>query len=326
MKQQQFIQQHQATWQSIEAILRHLRSASKNPLPDGVDLHDFPVLYRQLCHHFAIARQRHYSPYLIDRLHQLVIACHNYFYASKSVSLQQIFELFLLRFPRLLRQHARLFWFACLLLYLPGLLIGGLSYTHDDLIYSILPDQQVSKMEAMYDPQNRAVGRDASRSSDTDFQMFGFYILNNISIGFRSYASGLLLGIGTVIILFYNGATIGSVAGYLTQLGFGETFWPFVSGHSAFELTAIVISGCAGLVLAMALFAPGRKSRSAALVTAGRESVILVSGAAVMLLIAAFIEAFWSSSASIAPAVKYIVAALLWSLVIWFLAFSGKRR
>ena len=326
MKQQQFIQQHEALWQSVEALLRHLRSASKNPLPEGVDLHQFPALYRQLCHHFAIARQRHYSPYLIDRLHTLVIACHNYFYASKSVSLRQIMELFLLRFPQVLRRHARLFWIACAMLYLPGMLLGVLSYSHDDLIYSIMSDQQVSKMESMYDPKNKAVGRDASRSSDTDFQMFGFYILNNISIGFRSYASGLLLGIGTVVILFYNGATIGSVAGYLTQLGFGETFWPFVSGHSAFELTAIVISGCAGLVLAMAIFAPGRKSRSAALVEAGRESVVLISGAAVMLLIAAFIEAFWSSSATIPSAVKYGVAALLWSLVIWFLAFSGKRR
>ncbi len=326
MKQQQFIQQHEALWQNVEALLRNLRSASKNPLPEGVDLHQFPALYRQLCHHFAIARQRHYSPYLIDRLQTLVIACHHYFYSSKSVSWHQIMELFLLRFPQVLRRHARVFWFACAMLYLPAILLGVLSYSHDDLIYSVLPDQQVSKMESMYDPKNGAIGRDASRSSDTDFQMFGYYIFNNISIGFRCFASGLLLGIGSVVILFYNGATIGSVAGHLTRLGFGETFWPFVCGHSAFELTAIVISGCAGLVLAMAIFAPGRKTLSAALVQAGRESVVLVSGAAMMLVIAAFIEAFWSSSATIPAAVKYGVAAMLWSLVIWFLAFSGKRR
>jgi uncharacterized membrane protein SpoIIM required for sporulation len=181
-------------------------------------------------------------------------------------------------------------------------------------------------MEAMYDPQNKAVGRDASRASETDFQMFGFYIMNNISIGFRTFASGLLLGIGTLVILFYNGVTIGAVAGHLTQMGFGETFWPFVSGHSAFELTAIVICGCAGLVLASAIFSPGLMTRSEALVRAGRESIVLVLGAAMMLLIAAFIEAFWSSSVSIAPSVKYTVAALLWMLVIGFLTFSGRRH
>ena len=82
MKQQQFIDQHQALWEDVDALLKHLGAGRKHPSPDHLTVVQFPQLYRQLCHQFALARQRHYSPWLIDRLHQLVIASHNYFYRN----------------------------------------------------------------------------------------------------------------------------------------------------------------------------------------------------------------------------------------------------
>jgi hypothetical protein len=52
---------------------------------------------------------------------------------------------------------------------------------------------------------------------------------------------------------------------------------------------------------------------------------VLVIGAATMLLLAAFVEAFWSSSSVIPAALKYLVSALLWLLVIAFLSQAGRR-
>jgi hypothetical protein len=46
-------------------------------------------------------------------------------------------------------------------------------------------------------------------------------------------------------------------------------------------------------------------------------------GAALMLVAAAFIEAFWSSS-PFSPNVKYGMAALLWLVVILYLGFMGR--
>lgn len=312
-------------WQRVEQLLRHLDAPRKHHLPDDLALEQFPVLYRQLCQHYAIARQRHYSPHLVDQLHRLVIRSHNYFYGVKSGWWRKTIELFAYRFPAVLRDNAGLFWLAAALFYLPGILLGLMTLFDDQIIYSIMAESQVSSMEAMYDPANQHVGRESGRESDTDFQMFGFYIFNNISIGFRTFASGLLLGIGSVLVLVYNGIVIGGVAGHLTRLGFTDTFWPFVSGHSSLELTAIIICGTAGLMLARAVFQPGPYSRIHALVLTGRDAIVLVSGAAIMLLLAAFVEAFWSSSPSLGNGIKYFAAALLWLLVIWFLAFSNRR-
>ena len=153
--------------------------------------------------------------------------------------------------------------------------------------------------------------------------MFGYYIYNNISVGFRTFAGGILAGVGTVLLLLFNGVVIGGVAGHLSQLGYLDTFWPFVSGHGSFELTAIVICGAAGLLMAHGLIAPGQLSRFQALKKKALEAVALVMGAALMLVVAAFIEAFWSASGA-ASEIKYSVAAVLWLIVIVYLTLAGR--
>jgi uncharacterized membrane protein SpoIIM required for sporulation len=175
----------------------------------------------------------------------------------------------------------------------------------------------------MYSPSTKAIGRE--RESDTDLAMFGFYIRNNIGIGFQTFAGGIAFGIGSLFFLVYNGVSIGTVAGYLAQFGYGETFFSFVIGHGAFELTAIVIAGAAGLKLGSALLAPGRKQRLRALADAARIAVQLMYGAALMLLVAAFIEAYWSSSADIPAAVKFTVGTVLWVGVVLYLVAGGRR-
>jgi hypothetical protein len=71
--------------------------------------------------------------------------------------------------------------------------------------------------------------------------------------------------------------------------------------------------------------APGARTCRAALEAAGRDAVVLVSGAAVMLFIAAGIEAYWSGSS--APAmVKRGVGLGLFVLVTLFLVLVGREE
>jgi uncharacterized membrane protein SpoIIM required for sporulation len=154
--------------------------------------------------------------------------------------------------------------------------------------------------------------------------MFGFYIRNNVGVAFKCYAGGVFLGLGSLLALFYNGLFGGVIAGYLVSRGLSGTFFSFVATHSAFELTAIVLSGAAGLRLGRALLAPGRMSRSQALAQAGGESIVVIYGVAIMLLIAAAIEAFWSSSQWLPTSVKYAGASLCWLTVLSYFFLRGR--
>jgi uncharacterized membrane protein SpoIIM required for sporulation len=164
------------------------------------------------------------------------------------------------------------------------------------------------------------------READTHFAMFGFYIWNNVRIGFQTFAGGMLAGLGSVWFLASNGLMIGAVAGYLTQIGFGGTFWSFVAGHSSLELLAIVLSGAAGLRLGMAVIRPGARSRKAALVAAARPAVRLMYGAALMFCAAAFVEAFWSPLTEVPFEVKIGAGLAGWAALLAFFALAGRTR
>ena len=210
------------------------------------------------------------------------------------------------------------------MLYGPAVLFYLTVLYWPDMIYTLLPPAQVDAIEAMYNPTNRVLG--AAREADTDIRMFGYYIQNNISVAFRTFASGLLLGAGTLFFLVFNGLLLGGVAGHLTNVAYTQTFFPFVVGHGSFELTAIVIAGAAGLKLGHGLLAPGNATRLESLKEASKVAIKLIYGVIVMLVIAAFLEAFWSSSSSITPAIKYSVGAALWALVIYYLSMTGRGR
>ncbi len=231
---------------------------------------------------------------------------------------------FLLAFPSAVRKQYKLVLLSCLLFYGPLIVIGLLTYNHPEMSYSIFDSAQLAQYEAMYDPSAEHIGRE--RQSDSDLASFGFYIRNNIGVGFQMFAAGILLGIGSVFFLVFNGIVIGAIAGHLTQLNYISTFYGFVIGHSAFELTALVLAGAAGLQLGFALLKPAPYPRSVALSRAARKAIEIIYGVIVMLVIAAFIEAYWSSKSTLAPPIKYSVGALLWTVVISYFAWMGHHR
>lgn len=323
MRQKEFEDQHHDLWRQYQGLVEQLEKPPRRRDP-AAPSYQFPMLYRRLCNHYAVARGRHYSPGLTEQLHALVLSGHRLLYRRNSNFLWRALGFVSVGFPAAIRRHAGLFWLALVLFYGPATVMGLLCYHNDELIYSLLEPTQVAGFEQMYDPAGDRLGRTAERASDTDFAMFGYYIMNNVGIAFRVFATGILAGIGTLFFLVFNGLVIGAVAGHLTGLGFSETFWGFVSGHSALELTAICISGSAGLLLARAVVAPGRMRRRAALLQAAGEAVQLVTGAALMLLLAAFVEAFWSSSTGIPTAGKLTASLLLWTGVVTYLLYAGR--
>jgi uncharacterized membrane protein SpoIIM required for sporulation len=318
MKQSLFEKRHQEEWDHLSQQLEQLER-SRNVAQSS----DFPNAYRRLCHHLTLAQARGYSSLLIDALQQLALRGHQQLYRDRGRLSASLSTFILAGFPRLVREQWR-FVLAAALMFLGSLVgIGLLVYLFPELVYSVLSVEEASQIRGMYDPAAGHLGRSIERAASEDWVMFGYYIMHNIGIAFQTFASGLLFGLGSAFFLFFNGLTIGAVAGHLTQIGSGSTFWSFVIGHGAFELTAIVLAGAAGLLLGWALIAPGRLTRGEALRLAAGKSVLIIGGVVLLLLIAAFVEAYWSSSA-VTLTTKYIVGALLWLLVLGYLLFAGR--
>lgn len=331
MKQQNFEKLNQGAWSEFQSSIEFLEdhkgftfSKKKREEEANFEYEDFIQCYRKLCHDLALAKERAYSSHLVNRLNALVLRGHQQLYQSSRISFSNIAEFVFWEFPMLIRQEIRFVWFATALLYLPALVLGFLIFQSPELIYSILDAEQVNQFESMYDPSAEHIG--SERKADSDFQMFGFYIYNNIGVGFRTFAGGFFYGIGSIFFLVFNGIQMGGVAGHLINMKYSQTFFSFVIGHSSFELTAIVLSGAAGLKLGFSMIAPGRLSRLQALKEAAKVSIKIVYGVIGMLVLAAFVEGFWSSSASIDPSIKYVVGSFLWLIVILYFFLVGRAR
>jgi len=323
VNQQRFQELHGRQWQEFEQWLDcnvSKRRADARALPFGES--DLPHRYRTLCQHLALARDRQYSPALVERLNRLVIRAHQFMYGSHPEAGPAVLRFFTADFAMAVRTHWHVVALSFVLFFGPLFLLGALTQADGDIAHMIMPAEQISAYERMYDAKSHQTGRAAS----IDAYMFGHYIWNNIRIGFQTFAGGLLLGLGSVFFLTTNGVIIGATAGYLIGSGRGSTFLSFVSGHSAFELTGIVLMGAGGLMLGAALLFPGRATRVAALRTNARAAVPLVYGAGALLTLAAFVEAFWSPLAGVPAPVKYGVGVMLWILIAAYFGLAGRNR
>lgn len=308
--QDELVREREADWRELERLL-------DGRLDTGASASRMAALYRALCGDLARAEAARVTPALLARLDALAGRAHTALYRAEPMRLRSIWHLLVTDFPRTLRAEHRFLWAAVLLFALPCAFGYVSSVQSPTFAEEILPKGQLERMVEMY---RGGVGH--GRGSGEGMEMTGFYVMNNVGIAFRTFATGALFGTGSVFFLFYNGLIIGTTAGYV--VGQGHTsILTFMVGHGALELTAILIAGAAGLRLGWAMVAPGGLTRGASLRAAARPIAVLVFGAAWMLLGAALLEAFWSPAALPDP-VKWSAGAALWTLVVAYLVFAGR--
>jgi uncharacterized membrane protein SpoIIM required for sporulation len=322
VNQQTFESLYADRWDAFAQWLERSSARRKETATAGMASFDMPARYRELCQHLALARDRQYSADLIERLGRLALGGHQVLYGARGRDLDRVGNFLRAGFPRAVRREWRFVWLAVALFLGPLAALTVAIPRYPDFAYVVLPADAIDSAQEMYGADSKALGR--KREADTDVAMFGFYIFNNVRIGFQTFASGLLFGVGALFYLIFNGVFIGAFTGYIVDAGLASHFFSFTAGHSAFELLAICLSGAAGLKLGYALIAPGRLPRGAALRAAAADAIPLMIGVAGMLFIAAAIEAFWSPRTFIAPVIKYAVGIVLWLMLTAYFVLAGR--
>ncbi|MCL2478692.1 MAG: stage II sporulation protein M [Treponema sp.] len=318
MTQQIFINRRRIFWDDFEKMIRSGKAGIK------AQAAMFPKSYRELTQDLNTARAHGFDPSIIERLNTLVLEGNQLLYSNRSFSLRPAADFLLRTFPRAVRSGWRSLGIAVLIFYGISFFIFFMCVRFPDAAYEIIGENQAWDLEQMYNPDSSYYLNPRNVSSDAD--MFGFYIYNNISLAFQTFAGGILAGFGSLVILCSNAVFLGAAAGHIFNRGFGSTFFAFIIAHSAFELTAIIFSAQAGLLLGYRLFFTRGLTRAASLKEAGKTALPLVAGAAIMLFIAACIEAFWSSRHEFPAALRFGSGIFCWAFVLFYFIFAGRRR
>ena len=312
-----FVRQRQAEWRELDMLLGQEKELYAH---DGATISRIASLYRALCTDLVRAKSARYSPDLSGYLNGIAGRAHSALYGARPIRALGVVSLVLREFPSAFRKNWRFFLLATALFVLPWIVGQWGTMAEPSFARHVLPAESLEGMARAY-----SKGFEEGRAAGLDSDMAGFYVRNNVGIAFRCFGTGIVFGLGSVFFLVYNGLTIGTVTGWVWNAGYGGNILTFMCGHAPFELTAILIAGQAGMRMGYALVATGGRTRVASLRASAREIGALIVGAAVMLVIAAFIEGYWSPSSAPAP-VKWVAAGVFTLGVAAFLIFAGRRR
>jgi uncharacterized membrane protein SpoIIM required for sporulation len=317
MTQGNFIARREKDWKELERIITGKKGFLKQRAPW------FPRAFRQLAGDLNTARSNGFDPALIERLNRLTMEGNHLLYGREPFSWGKFASFVFGTFPRAVRAQWRGFWACFLIFFGLALFTALICIRSPGFVYEIMSPGDAANLEAMYDSASEYYLK--PRDVGTDADMFGFYIYNNISIAFGTFAGGILGGAGSLVMLALNGLFMGAAAAHIINRGFQDTFFSFIIGHSGFELTALILSAQGGLILGYRLFITRGLTRGASLKEAGKTALPIIAGSALMLVIAAVIEAFWSSRHEIPQAVRFTAGAGAILLLSLCFVFAGRR-
>ena len=235
-------------------------------------------------------------------------------------------ELLLGGFSKSFRGTLKLQWLA-LLLFFVGAYVGfeltlmeteyahplvGLMYSNEFIQLLIdSPGERTNFLRA---------GREHGVGSHSIF--FTALFINNFRAAVAAFCLGFFCGIPTILILLINGALLGSFAAIFHESPINFEFWAWVLPHGIPEVLAVCVAAAGGLRLGMAVISPGAYSRRFALSIAGRDSARLLGLTALLLLYAAFIEAFIRQS-TLSELFRYTLALVNFVSLVLYLSFAG---
>jgi uncharacterized membrane protein SpoIIM required for sporulation len=314
------LQQRESTWRELDALVGRLgeRRVGRRSADQILRLGE---LYRAVCADLMLADEYDLPRATVSYLQSLAGRAHSAVYRAASFHARDWGRAFFQTAPRRLRADPSLriatvaFWGTFLI---TALLAAGRA----DFAREICGGAFLEQIDHMYaQPMGSVQGR-ALRGSDT--LMAGFYIQHNASIGLRCFAWGIVFGIGSLYELVSNAMIFGALAGHMATKPQAANFFTFVTAHSSFELTAIIVSAAAGLRLGWGLIETKGQSRLGSL---RREAAAALPGlfaAIVLFVLAAFVEGYVSAS-PLPFRFKAAVAVGSGALIIAYLTLGGRE-
>jgi uncharacterized membrane protein SpoIIM required for sporulation len=196
-------------------------------------------------------------------------------------------------FPATFRAHLNCFWLSCAIT-LVGIAFGGGAIALDpDAKAVLMPFEHLQG-----DPADRVKHEEQGSGTHSD-AMHGTFaamlMTHNTQVAILALALGVTWGMGTIVLLFYNGVILGAVAVDYIHAGQSTFLAGWLLPHGSIEIPSILIAGQAGLLLGWTMI--GRQSRlplKQRLRQIMPSLVTLILGTAILLVWAGIVESFLS--------------------------------
>ena len=289
------------------------RRTSKNRLSAN-DVDTFDGILRQGASTLLSATRRGVPPRLLEALSLRLLEAERLRQPPPSPPWQRLRRYLAVDVPVAVYEERALVGRAAVILFGAGA-VGFLgSYLNLEVGRSLIGDELMGLVEggANWTNQIEASGSYVQASLNI--------IINNVGVGIRVFALGILGGVATILGLVFNGLSLGATFGVATRLGTADTLAQFILAHGPVELSMICVAGAAGLLLGKAVVSPGERRRLDAIRLAGGRGARLLTFATVGFLTIGMVEGFVSPGAHFSVVANAAVGIGMWLL------FAGWAR
>ena len=203
---QEFTARERPYWQELDELLTGLEGRRKLALKDVRRLH---YVYQRTCSDLDQVKTFTFDDDLQAYLEGLVARAYSLIHQTHQRRRFRPLHWFVVTFPGTVRRHHKALLVAAAAM-LFGALLGGTAVGLDDQTKDVV----IGPFEHLLgDPSERV----AKEEETAAYQGSGpagtaFYFTHNSRVAFAAMAFGLTWGIGTLVMLFYNGVILGGVA------------------------------------------------------------------------------------------------------------------
>ncbi len=275
MREGLFIKRNKDRWERIEE--------ERISEPDQV-ASDFVQLVDDLAYaktFYPRSKVTRYINFLASRIYLGI-------YRNRKDSSNRILRFFWYDVPLTVRKH-RLVMLFSLAIFLLFFSIGFFSSVQDDsFVRQVLGDNYVDMTE-----KNIEEGNPFNVYADSNaFFMFLRIMINNIMVSFSYFFRGILFGVPSILLLAKESMRLGAFEHMFYAKDLGGQAVVTVLLHGLLELTAIILTCGAGLVMGMSYLFPGTRTRLDSFREGVKDGVKIVVGLMPIFVVAALIEGF----------------------------------
>jgi len=279
MREVAFIKQNKEKWLNFEQAI--FGKNLKNP-------DELASLYIHLVNDLSYAQTYYPKSKTILYLNNLAAKAFQKIYKTKREDTNRFLHFWKVEVPLIVYDYRRYVLYA-FLIFLSFVAIGALSAAYDDsFVRLVLGDSYVNmSLENIEAGDPVAVYK-----SGSNWGSFIGITLNNLYVGIKSFIYGVFVGLGTAMIMLYNGIMVGAFQYFFYKEG---VLWESVRGiwiHGAMEIFAIVIEGAAGLILGASILFPKTFSRMASFKMGVKNGVKILISTFPFTVAAGFLEGY----------------------------------
>jgi uncharacterized membrane protein SpoIIM required for sporulation len=309
-----FIAQNQPAWDRLEQLCASARRGANRITGDELD--ELVALYQRTSAQLAHSRTTFDDVALVARLSRLVGVARGTIYRTRTRPGRAVGMFFSSTFPAAVWHSRRAIGIAALLMLVPAVVVG----------FWLGNNADARKAEISVPLQKALATNEFQQyySSTAASQFETDVTVNNIKVALGAFASGVLLGVPTVVVLVGNGRNIGVDGAVMHAYHKDSLFWGLLLPHGLLELTSVAIAAGAGLMLAWALIAPGDQTRGRALAHEALRAVTVLGGMVITFTIAGFTEA-WVTPSGLPTWARVGIGVVIETLFIAYLVGFGRN-